>query len=78
MWGRSASTTRGVNALFTRPRSRVWSGGSRSSMDSPIAGMAAPKRAATKAAIGSLTRRGSRSAATTSSYLVRTQKPRGL
>ena len=27
--GRSASTTRGVKALATRPRSRVWSGGSR-------------------------------------------------
>ena len=38
MWGRSPSTTRGVNALLTSPRSRVWSGGSRSSMDSPMPG----------------------------------------
>src|SRR5260221_10331620 len=31
MRGRMPSTSRGVNALFTSPRSRVWSGGSRNS-----------------------------------------------
>ena len=31
---RSVSTTRGVKALLTSARSRVWSGGSRNSMDS--------------------------------------------
>ena len=76
--GRSPSTTRGVNALLTRLRRRVWSGGSRSSIDRPMAGIGAPKRAATKAAIASFARRGSRSAATTSSYRVSTQNPIGL
>lgn len=32
MRGRICSTSRGVNALETSARSRVWSGGSRSSM----------------------------------------------
>ena len=45
--GRNRSTTRGVNALLTRPRRRVWSGGSRSSMDSPMVPGEMPKRAAT-------------------------------
>jgi hypothetical protein len=35
MRGRSASTARGVNAFDTSRRSRVWSGGSRSSMEIP-------------------------------------------
>ena len=35
MRGRSASTARGVNAFDTSRRSRVWSGGSRSSMEMP-------------------------------------------
>ena len=32
MWGSRAATARGVKALLTRARSRVWSGGSRNSM----------------------------------------------
>src|SRR5437660_1483210 len=36
--GRSRSTIFGVKALLTSPRSRVWSGGSRSSIEKPIAG----------------------------------------
>ena len=35
--GRSASMARGVNALDTSLRSLVWSGGSRSSMDTALA-----------------------------------------
>ena len=64
---RRRSTIFGVKALLTSPRSRVWSGGSRSSIEKPIAGTAAPNRAATNAAIGSLTARASRSVAITSS-----------
>ena len=68
MWGRRLSSAFGVKALLTSPRRRVWSGGSRSSMESPRpgGGTAMPKRAATKAAMGSLMRRGSRSMAITS------------
>ena len=45
---RSVSTTRGVNALLTSARSRVWSGGSRNSIDS---GSHGPLRPAAEAAL---------------------------
>ena len=59
--GRCASTRRGVNAWRTSPRSRVWSGGSRASIDRVITGR-------TPCGIPSLASRGSPSARSTSSY----------
>ena len=71
---RSVSTTRGVKALLTSARSRVWSGGSRNSMDtaSPDPSGPPPKRLSNSAWYPLLPKRGSRRKAATSSYRVRT------
>ena len=71
---RSVSTTRGVNALLTSARSRVWSGGSRNSIDAGSHGPFGPlpKRLSKSAWYPLLPKRGSRRKAATSSYRVRT------
>ena len=74
MWGSRAATARGVNALLTRARSRVWSGGSRNSMlGSATVGRLACRRDATRLR-GSLEKwRWSRRMASTSAKREKTQ-----
>ncbi len=80
MWSRICSMTRGVNALLTSARRRVWSGGSRNSMERGRAPFSVPSpyTADSSSANPSRPNRGSRSAVTQSSYRVSTQNPSGL
>jgi len=79
--GSSAAIALGVNTLVTSARSRVWSGGSRSSMDSARALSSSScwywSAIMPPARLRLSTESFARSNAVTSSYLVTSQKPSG-
>ena len=84
MRGRSASTARGVNAFDTSRRSRVWSGGSRSSMEMPRGRAASSPYICSRSSMSwrsvmlrSSTDMPARSSPDTSSYRVSRKNPSG-
>src|SRR5437879_6225706 len=72
---RISSTTRGVKALLTRARRRVWSGGSRKGMEG--SNPASPNRARRGVSKPFRPKSASRSMPATSSWRARTQSPLG-